>query len=90
MCESKNNIIIEFISKQLDDTNKNKFDYLMKDIENYVEGGTAHNITELKELFELPANHDETIIEIKETKLRQHIMNDRNIISSMDIVHEPL
>jgi hypothetical protein len=49
MCESKNNIITEFISKQLDDTNKNKFDYLMKDIENYVEGGTAHNITELKE-----------------------------------------
>ena len=41
-----------------------------------------YNITELEELFELPSNHDETIIEMKETKLRQHIMNDRNIISS--------
>ena len=40
------------------------------------------NIIELEELFELPSNHDETIIEMKETKLRQHIMNDRNIISS--------
>ena len=41
-----------------------------------------YNRRELEELFELPANHDETIIEIKETKLRQHIMNDRNIILS--------
>ena len=41
-----------------------------------------YNITELEELFELPSNHDETIIEMKVTKLRQHIMNDRNIISS--------
>jgi len=41
-----------------------------------------YNRIELEELFELPPNHDETIIEIKETKLRQHIMNDRNIISS--------
>ena len=41
-----------------------------------------YNIIELEELFELPSNHDETIIEMKETKLRQHIMNDRNIISS--------
>ena len=41
-----------------------------------------YNRIELEELFELPPNHDETIIEIKETKLRQHIMNDRNVISS--------
>ena len=41
-----------------------------------------YNRIELEELFGLPPNHDETIIEIKETKLRQHIMNDRNIISS--------
>ena len=41
-----------------------------------------YTIIELEELFELPPNHDETIIEIKETKLRQHIISDRNIISS--------
>jgi hypothetical protein len=41
-----------------------------------------YTIIELEELFELPPNYDETIIEIKETKLRQHIMNDRNVISS--------
>ena len=41
-----------------------------------------YTITELEELFELPPNHDETIIEIKETKLRQHIISDRNVISS--------
>jgi hypothetical protein len=41
-----------------------------------------YTIIELEEIFELPPNHDETIIEIKETKLREHIINDRNVISS--------
>ena len=41
-----------------------------------------YTITELEELFELPPNYDETIIEIKETKLRQHIISDKNVISS--------
>jgi hypothetical protein len=41
-----------------------------------------YTIIELEEIFELPPNHDETIIEIKETKLRQHIINDKSIVSS--------
>jgi hypothetical protein len=41
-----------------------------------------YTIKELEDLFELPPNHDEAIIEIKETKLRQHINSDKNIISS--------
>ena len=41
-----------------------------------------YTIIELEELFELPPNYDETIIEIKETKLRQHIISDKNVISS--------
>ena len=48
MSETKNNIIIELINKQID-YDKNKFDLLIADIENYIEGGTAHNMTELKE-----------------------------------------
>ena len=41
-----------------------------------------YTIKELEELFELPANYDESIIEIQETKLRQNIISDRSIISS--------
>jgi hypothetical protein len=41
-----------------------------------------YTIIELEELFELPPNHDEAIIEIKETKLRQRINSDKNLISS--------
>ena len=40
-----------------------------------------YTITELEEIFELPSNYDESILEIQETKLRQNIMTDRSIIS---------
>ncbi len=40
-----------------------------------------YTIKELEDLFELPSNYDETIIEIQETKLRQNIISDRSIIS---------
>jgi hypothetical protein len=40
-----------------------------------------YTIKELEELFELPNNYDESIIEIQETKLRQNIIGDRSIIS---------
>lgn len=49
MSETKNNIIIDFIAKHIDVNNKNKFDLLMQDIENYIEGETAHNMAQLKE-----------------------------------------
>lgn len=38
---------------------------------------------ELEQLFELPSNYDESIIEMQETKLRQNIMNDNNIVPSI-------
>jgi len=41
-----------------------------------------YTIKELEELFELPTNYDDSIIEIQETKLRQNIISDRSIISS--------
>ena len=44
------------------------------DIKNYT-------IKELEDIFELPANYDETIVEMQETKLRQNILSDRNIVS---------
>jgi len=40
-----------------------------------------YTVKELEELFELPSNYDETIIEIQETKLRQNIISDRSIIA---------
>jgi hypothetical protein len=49
MSESKNKIIIDLISKHIDVDNKNKFDNLMHDLENYIEGGVAKNMVELKE-----------------------------------------
>jgi hypothetical protein len=52
--------------------NNSNFDL---NIENYT-------IKELEDLFELPNNYDEAIIEIQETKLRQNIISDRSIISS--------
>lgn len=39
-----------------------------------------YTIKELEELFELPNNYDESIIEIQETKLRENILNDRTIV----------
>jgi hypothetical protein len=41
-----------------------------------------YTIKELEEILELPISYDESIIEIKETKLRQNIISDRSIISS--------
>ena len=41
-----------------------------------------YTIKELEELFELPNNYDDSIIEIKEIKLRENIINDRSILLS--------
>jgi hypothetical protein len=40
-----------------------------------------YTIKELEDLFELPSNYDESIIEIQETKLRQNIISDRSIVA---------
>jgi hypothetical protein len=40
-----------------------------------------YTIKELEELFELPSNYDESIIEIQETKLRQNIISDKSIVA---------
>jgi hypothetical protein len=40
-----------------------------------------YTIKELEDLFELPSNYDESIIEIQETKLRQNIITDRSIVA---------
>lgn len=40
-----------------------------------------YTVKELEELFELPSNYDESIIEIQETKLRQNILSDRSIVT---------
>ena len=37
--------------------------------------------TELEEILELPTDYDENIIQMKETKLRQNIMNNLSIPS---------
>ena len=42
-----------------------------------------YTIKELEELFELPGNYDESIIEIQETKLRENILSDRSIVVSI-------
>jgi hypothetical protein len=41
-----------------------------------------YTIKELEEIFELPLNYDESIIEIQETKLRQNILSDRSIVTT--------
>jgi len=48
MSELAKQKIRELIVKNIQ-TNNNKFDCLMREVENYIEGGTAHNMTELKE-----------------------------------------
>lgn len=40
-----------------------------------------YTIKELEDIFELPSNYDESIIEIQETKLRQNIISDKSIIA---------
>ena len=44
------------------------------DINNYT-------IKELEDLFELPSNYDESIVEMQESKLRQNILSDKAIIA---------
>ncbi len=39
-----------------------------------------YTIKELEDLFELPRDYDEKIIDTQETKLRQNIINDRTIV----------
>ena len=41
------------------------------DIRNYT-------INDLKDIFELPNNFDSNVIEIKETKLREKLLSNRN------------
>ena len=41
-----------------------------------------YTIKELEELFELPSSYDESIIEMKEIKLRENIIGDKSILSS--------
>ena len=40
-----------------------------------------YTIKELEELFELPLNYDESIVEMQETKMRQNILNNKDILS---------
>ena len=39
-----------------------------------------YTLKELEDLFDLPNDYDESIIEMQETKLRQNIMGDRSIV----------
>ena len=38
-----------------------------------------YKTAELEQILELPSNYDESIIEMKETKLRQNILNDKSV-----------
>jgi predicted helicase len=49
MCDSKKNTIIGFINKHIHDNSNNTFDLLIKEMEQFIEGGSAHNMAELKE-----------------------------------------
>ena len=42
-----------------------------------------YTIKELEDLFELPNDYDETIVEIQETRLRQNILSDNSITPSI-------
>jgi hypothetical protein len=44
---------------------------------------TNYTKPELEQLFELPSNYDESVVEMQETKLRQNIMNDKSIVPSV-------
>lgn len=41
-----------------------------------------YTIKELEDIFELPLNYDESIVEMQETKLRQNILGDKGVIPS--------
>ncbi len=47
--EVRIDMIKKFIKTNINHKNINMFDSLIKDIENYVEGGNAHNMTELRD-----------------------------------------
>jgi len=49
MSDTVLNTAKELVSKIINIHDKNKFDCLMQEFENYIEGGTAHNMIELKE-----------------------------------------
>jgi hypothetical protein len=54
---------------------------------------TIYTIKELEEVFELPNNYDETSIIGQEVKLRQNIMNNKEIagnlkIQMLDFIHK--
>jgi hypothetical protein len=49
MCDKALHTAKELISKIINIHDKNKFDCLMQEFENYIEGGLAHNMCELKE-----------------------------------------
>jgi hypothetical protein len=40
-----------------------------------------YTIKELEDIFELPPNYDESIVEMQETKLRQNILNNKDVLS---------
>jgi len=42
-----------------------------------------YKIAELEQILELPSNYDESTIEMKEAKLRQNILNDKTVSSSI-------
>jgi hypothetical protein len=44
---------------------------------------TNYTKPELEQLFDLPSNYDESVVEMQETKLRQNIMNDKSIVPSV-------
>ena len=41
-----------------------------------------YKLKELEEILELPSNYDSSIVEMKETKLRQNIMSDPSVDQS--------
>jgi len=49
--------------------NENQFDLSIK----------HYNLRELEEILELPPNYDASIVEMKETKMRQNIMSDQSV-----------
>ena len=42
-----------------------------------------YNIRELEEIFELPTGYDASIVEMKETKLRQNILTDPTVSANV-------
>ena len=55
----------------------------MSSISNFDLNIGNYSKSELEEILELPTNYDESTIQMKETKLRQNIMNDVSIPASI-------